>query len=104
MQERIRRHTRHNLESLRSRLAGSPCDVLEAEGGWTALVRVPAVGGLDDLGWAMRLLEYEHTLVQPGYLFDLDDPPHLAVSLLCERQAIESGGDVLRRAVAKACA
>jgi aspartate/methionine/tyrosine aminotransferase len=104
MQERIRRRTHANLEALRARLAGSPCDVLEVEGGWTGLVRVPAVEDLDDLGWAMRLLEYEHTLVQPGYLFDLDDPPHLAVSLLCETHFVESGGDALRRAVTRACA
>jgi aspartate/methionine/tyrosine aminotransferase len=104
MQERIRSRTRNNLDTLRARLAGSPCDVLDVEGGWTALVRVPAVADLDDLGWAMRLLEYEHTLVQPGYLFDLDDPPHLAVSLLCEPQTIERGVAALRRAVERTCA
>ena len=39
------------------------CDV---EGGWSAVLRLPALAGLDDEGWALALLESAGVLVQPG--------------------------------------
>jgi aspartate/methionine/tyrosine aminotransferase len=47
----------------------SPCTLLPAEGGWTAILRVPAV--LSDEDWALTLLASDDVLVQPGYFFDL---------------------------------
>ena len=61
--------------------AGFPaCTVLPVEGGWTAVVRVPALRSEEAL--ALSLLEHEHVLVHPGYFFDFDTEAFLVVSLL----------------------
>ena len=71
-----------NRQQLRARLPpSSPCTVLPAEGGWSAIVRVPAV--LTDAEWAITLLRQDGILVQPGYFFDMPATgAFLVVSLL----------------------
>jgi alanine-synthesizing transaminase len=69
----------------RARLAAalppsSPCSLLPAEGGWSALVRVPATR--DDEAWARALLAEDGVLVHPGYFFDLRGGTFLVLSLL----------------------
>jgi alanine-synthesizing transaminase len=70
---------RTNLATLRN--ARAPMDVLPVEGGWVAIVRLPAVQ--DDLAWARDLAEHAGVLVQPGYLYDLPSA-RIVVSLLVE--------------------
>jgi hypothetical protein len=82
MQTRISARCRHNLERLRHTCRGTAMTVLDIEAGWTALLRLPAVHDLDDAAWALHLLQQGHLLTQPGHLFDLGDPPRLALSLL----------------------
>ena len=82
MQARIIARCRHNLDRLRDTCQGTALTVLELEAGWTALLRLPAVHDLDDAAWALLLLRRGHVLTQPGHLFDLGDPPRLAVSLI----------------------
>jgi len=82
MQARLSARCRHNLERLRHACQGTALTVLDLEAGWTALLRLPAVHDLDDAGWALHLLRHGHMLTQPGHLFDLGDPPRLALSLL----------------------
>lgn len=61
--------------------ASSPCTLLPAEAGWSAILRVPAV--LTDAEWAVTLLRRDGVLVQPGYFFDLPGPgAYVVVSLL----------------------
>jgi len=62
--------------------AASPCTCLPAEGGWSAILRVPAV--FSDEEWAARLLRDDGILVQPGYFFDMPPGAFLVVSLLPE--------------------
>jgi len=72
---------RENLETLRSVISGaSSLTLLEPEGGWSAVVRVPAVQTEEEL--VVRLIERESVLVHPGYFFDFDDEAYLVVSLL----------------------
>ena len=78
----IRARLRTNLASLRAACAGTVIDVLDVEGGWVALVRLPSLA--DDLEWAVDLATHARVLVQPGYLFDLPAPPRIALSLLVE--------------------
>jgi alanine-synthesizing transaminase len=59
---------------------GSPCTLLPAEAGWSAILRVPATAS--DEEWALRLLEEDGVLVQPGYFFDLTLGATLVLSLL----------------------
>ena len=61
-----------NRRALAAALApDAPATLLPAEGGWSAILRVPAVRS--DEEWALRLVDEAGVLVQPGYLFDLDD-------------------------------
>ena len=77
---------------IRSRLAGNvararevarrypSCSVLDVDGGWSLVVRVPATRGEDAL--ALELLERERVLVHPGYFFDFPHEAFIVVSLL----------------------
>jgi alanine-synthesizing transaminase len=74
-----------------ARLVGPACSasVLPSEGGWSAILRVPAV--LSDEDWALTLLERERVLVQPGFFFDLEGGTFLVVSLLPEEEMFGKG-------------
>ncbi len=54
--------------------------VLPAEGGWSAVLQVPAMQSEESL--VLQLLEHEHVLVHPGYFFDFPREAFLVVSLL----------------------
>ncbi len=82
MQARISARCHNNLDRLRQTCQDTAMTVLDVEAGWTALLRLPAVHDLDDAGWALHLLRRGHLLTQPGHLFDLGDPPRLALSLI----------------------
>jgi alanine-synthesizing transaminase len=77
----IQRRIRRNLECAR-RVARDyvTCDVLRVEGGWSAVIRVPAVATEEQL--VLALLERERLLVHPGYFFDFAHEAFLVVSLL----------------------
>jgi aspartate/methionine/tyrosine aminotransferase len=72
---------RGNYESLR-RLGGSSSavTVLPAEGGWSAVLRVPATRSEDDL--VVELLERDRVAVHPGYFFDFAREAFVVISLL----------------------
>lgn len=70
-----------NRARLRALLpASSPCTLLPSEGGWSAILRVPAIRS--DEAWAETLLREEGILVQPGYFFDMPPGAFLVLSLL----------------------
>ena len=77
----ILRRVAGNLRALRE-IAGRwrACDVLPCEGGWSAVIRVPAVRTEDEL--VLGLLERERILAHPGYFFDFPREAFLVVSLL----------------------
>jgi alanine-synthesizing transaminase len=78
-----------------------PVSWLPAAGGWSAILRVPAVQ--TDEAWAIGLLQEDRVLVQPGYFFDLGGVPGLGttlvVSLLSRPDQFGAG---LERIVARA--
>jgi hypothetical protein len=67
----------------------SPCTLFPAEGGWSAILRVPAV--MTDEDWALTLLDRDGVLVQPGYFFDLDVGTTLVLSLLTHPATLSEG-------------
>jgi aspartate/methionine/tyrosine aminotransferase len=70
-----------NLRELQALAAHHPaCSVLRVEGGWSAVVRVPATGGEESL--VLDLLERDHVLAHPGYFFDFPHEAFVVVSLL----------------------
>ena len=77
IQQRIRR----NLTTLRAAAGRYPAsDLLRTEGGWSAVLRVPAIRSEEQL--ALDLLRSERILVHPGYFFDFPREAYVVVSLL----------------------
>jgi len=60
---------------------------LSSEGGWYAIIRVPATK--TDEEWALQILEKTGILVQPGYFFDFENKAYLLVSLLVPEQIFQ---------------
>jgi aspartate/methionine/tyrosine aminotransferase len=93
----IRARTRDNIATLRTALGeSSPITVPRVEGGWYACLRLPRTR--TDEEWALRLLETDGVLVQPGYFYDFHEDGWLVVSLLTPPETFAEG---VRRAVAR---
>ncbi len=58
----------------------SACTLLPAEGGWSAILRLPA--SRSDEAWATELAAEDGVLTHPGYFFDLRGGSFLVVSLI----------------------
>ncbi len=70
-----------NYASLHQLVTGYPsCAVLPAEGGWYAVIQVPATESEENL--VVALLERDGVVVYPGYFFDFPREAFLVVSLL----------------------
>jgi aspartate/methionine/tyrosine aminotransferase len=90
MHDDIARRVRGNLTRLRALTPpDSPCELLPVEGGWNVVLRVPRV--LSEETWALRLLERDHVLTQPGWLHDFADEAWLVLSLLTPPDQLEEG-------------
>ena len=77
----IQERARRNLQALRQSARAYPaCDVLKVDGGWSAIIRVPAV--LTEEQLILELLNREGILVHPGYFFDFQREAFVVVSLL----------------------
>jgi alanine-synthesizing transaminase len=77
----IHDRVRGNLSQLRQTASQFPaCDVLKVEGGWSAVIRVPATRTEEHL--ILELLDREGILVHPGYFFDFPREAYVVVSLL----------------------
>jgi aspartate/methionine/tyrosine aminotransferase len=84
--DRVRRNDR----ALRAAAAPHPAiDVLCADAGWSAVVRVPAIGPEEDL--ALALLDQDDVLVHPGFFFDFPHECFLVLSLLAEPATFDEG-------------
>jgi len=71
--------------------------VLPSEGGWYAVMQVPAIQSEESL--VVRLVEQDHVLVHPGYFFDFPREAFLIVSLLPQPVVFDRAvGKVLARA------
>ena len=86
----IHDRVRANLAALRD-LARSfaACEVLNAEGGWSAVIRVPATRTEEQL--VLDLLDREGVLVHPGYFFDFQREAFVVVSLLPRPDVFRDG-------------
>lgn len=90
VRDRILDRVRGNYATLRARAADAPgVSVLEADGGWSAVLRVPATDTEEQL--ALDLLERHAVVVHPGYFFDFAHEAFLVVSLLPEPPSFERG-------------
>jgi len=81
---------RVNLAELDGQLAGCPsCVRLQVEGGWYAVLRVPALGTDEDL--AIDLLRKMGVIVHPGHFYDFAVEGHLVLSLITEPAVFREG-------------
>jgi len=72
---------RQNLAQLDLQLGrNKSCCRLEIEGGWYAVVRMPATQSDEDL--AIRLIRTKSVLVHPGHFYDFTDDGFLVLSLI----------------------
>jgi aspartate/methionine/tyrosine aminotransferase len=72
---------RQNLDVFRRTVRRSPAlTLIEPEGGWTAVLRVPATESEEQI--VLDLVATASVLVHPGYFFDFAEEAFLVVSLL----------------------
>lgn len=89
-QEQLMARVRTNLAELDRQLAAhSNCTRLQVEGGWYAVLRVPATRSDEDL--ATELLETKHVYVHPGHFYDFPGDGFLVVSLIAREQEFAEG-------------
>jgi alanine-synthesizing transaminase len=95
----LRKRLRANLAELDHQLADHPsCSRLLVEGGWYAVVRVPALETDEKL--AIRLLREAGASVHPGHFYDFPNEGHLVLSLITEPAIFREGISRLLRVVA----
>lgn len=81
---------RGNLAHLRAALdARSPATLLGVEGGWYAVLRVPATSSEEQR--VTRLVEQHGVVVHPGYFFDFPNEAFLVLSLLTRPDVFAAG-------------
>jgi alanine-synthesizing transaminase len=89
---------RVNLGELDRQLAASPsCTRLNLEGGWYAVVRVPAVRSDENL--AIDLLRSEAVVVHPGHFYDFPKDGYLVLSLITEPGVFREGVNRMLRKI-----
>jgi aspartate/methionine/tyrosine aminotransferase len=87
--DEIRRRTASNLAFLRERTSGSVAGVLDVEGGWYAILRVPRTRTEEE--WITTLLRERDVLVQPGFFYDFELDGFLVLSLLTQGETFQEG-------------
>ncbi len=81
---------RTNLAELDTQIArNNSCRRLEVEGGWYAVLRVPATQTDEDL--AVELLQKASVLVHPGHFYDFPSDGYLVVSLITLPETFQEG-------------
>ncbi len=100
VRDQIRLRVDQNEESLKKILAGIPdVTLFPRDGGWYAVIGLPS--GAEDEEFALRMLNEEGVIIQPGYLFDFEDIQTVIVSLLTPGAVFEDGirkmSDLLQR-------
>jgi alanine-synthesizing transaminase len=89
-QKQVMARVRKNLAELDAQLsAQNSCARLEVEGGWYAIIRVPAIRSDEDL--AIELLNARGVYIHPGHFFDFQSDGHLIVSLITLERDFNEG-------------
>lgn len=89
-QEQLLARVRRNLAELDSQIAlQRVCSRLEIEGGWYAVLRVPATRSDEDL--ALTLLDEKGVYVHPGHFYDLPSDGQVVVTLICRETEFAKG-------------
>ena len=90
IQPQLIRRIRTNLAALDTILASQKhCQRLDVEGGWYAVLRVPALGADEDL--AIALLRATGVLLQPSHFYNFPSEGFLIASLITPTQDFATG-------------
>ena len=90
IREQIQTRIRINYAALRAAAASQPSvEVLRADGGWSAVIRVPSNWSEEEL--VIALLSERGVLVHPGFFFDFAHEAFLVLSLLPEPGIFNEG-------------
>jgi alanine-synthesizing transaminase len=93
-QQQCMERARNNLTQLDKLLASQKlCTRLNLEGGWYAIVKVPATGADDEL--ALELLNTHGVYVHPGHFYDFPAEGYLVVSLITPELQFATGIEAL---------
>ncbi len=82
-----------NRATLETVLRGSAASALPADGGWSAVIRVPRYPGEEER--VLRLLTRHGLSVHPGFFFDFPTEAFLVVSLLGPEDEFARGAAIL---------
>jgi aspartate/methionine/tyrosine aminotransferase len=92
LQVQLLERVRKNLSTLDSQLATQNlCHRLSLEGGWYAILRVPALGSDEDL--VIALLQDAGILLQPGHFYNFQSEGNLVASLITPVEEFRAGVD-----------
>jgi hypothetical protein len=94
LQKQMQQRLCSNLKFLDALMQQSSVDRLKRDGGWYAVLRVPATGSDEDL--AIELLENYGVLVHPGHFFDFPRDGFVIVSLIAREAEFQEGARRLR--------
>jgi len=90
VQPQLMERVRRNLSQLDSQLSAQKlCSRLEVEGGWYAVLRVPATRSDEEL--AIELLERHDVYVHPGHFYGFPTDGYLVVSLIAREAEFSEG-------------
>lgn len=90
IQQQLLERVAANLAQLDSDLANQNlCSRFAVEGGWYAILRVPAVRSDEQL--AIELLQRQGVLVQPGHFYDFAGDGYLVISLITPPEVFAEG-------------
>ena len=98
VQPQILARLRQNLAWLDRSLVAEPrINRLPSDGGWYAILAVPAARTDED--WAVELLTRDGVMVHPGHFYDFESEGHLVVSLLPAPGVFQDGVERIVRMV-----
>jgi len=97
-QAQLMERVRHNVAELDRQLAGqSLCSRFELQGGWYAVLRVPATRSDEDI--AIDLLTARNVYVHPGHFYDFPGDGYLVLSLITPESDFAKGIEALVKTV-----
>ena len=89
LREEIQEHIKKRLQQNLLILKKYGCEILDAQGGWYAIMKLPSTRSEDE--WLLEFLNKDRVLVHPGYFFDFEEGCHMILSLLTPSRAFEEG-------------
>jgi aspartate/methionine/tyrosine aminotransferase len=90
LQSQLLRRVRENRVNLQKLVSSQPgCELLDADAGWYAVLRVPARGADEDL--VIDLLQKQNVVVHPGHFYDFPKDGFLVLSLITPTGMFEEG-------------